>query len=71
MPKTAALRAAVFKIFGKNRWGGGENLPPPSNARVKENENFACSCRSFMTSYYSIRGLKERRSTLKGRAIEF
>ena len=26
MPNLAALRAAIFKLFAKNRWG--QNLPP-------------------------------------------
>ena len=25
----AALRAAIFKLFAQNRWGVGQNLPPP------------------------------------------
>ena len=33
MPKTAVLRAAVFEIFAKNRWGG--RILPPSSARNK------------------------------------
>ena len=33
MPILAALRAAVFKLFAKNRWGG-QNLPTPSSTRV-------------------------------------
>ena len=32
MPNLAALRAAVLKLFAKNRWG--HNMPP-SSARVK------------------------------------
>ena len=31
MPNLVVLRAAVFKLFAKNRWG--QNLPP-SSARV-------------------------------------
>ena len=33
MPNLAALRAVVFKLFAKNRWGG-QNMPLPSSARV-------------------------------------
>ena len=37
MPNFAALRAAVFSLFKKNRRGGGGNQPPPpGRARVKE-----------------------------------
>ena len=38
MPKTAALRAAVFEISGKNRWwwgGGAESAPTPCRVRVR------------------------------------
>ena len=36
MPNLAALRATVFKLFAKNRWG--HNMPP-SSARVKPFSN--------------------------------
>ena len=35
MPNLAALRAAVFLLSAKNRWGGGTYVPPPGRARVK------------------------------------
>ena len=36
MPKTAALRTAVFGHRRKNRRGRGVQTPPPTRARVKE-----------------------------------
>ena len=36
MPKTAALRAAVFKLFTKNLMGGCSNTPPPAGRGLKE-----------------------------------
>ena len=35
MPKTAALRAAVFQLSAKNLRGGGCSNTPPGSARVK------------------------------------
>ena len=35
MPNLAALRAAIFLLFSKNRWGA-HMCPPPGRARVKE-----------------------------------
>ena len=37
MPNLAALRAAVFLLSAKNRWGG-TYVPPPGRARVKISE---------------------------------
>ena len=34
MPNLAALRAAVFTLFGKKPQGGGNIRPPPDGARV-------------------------------------
>ena len=36
MPNLAALRAAIFLLSAKNRWGGGTYVPPPGRARAKE-----------------------------------
>ena len=42
VPKTAALRAAVFEISAKNRRGGCSNTPPPGPARVNTIPPLCC-----------------------------
>ena len=44
MPKTAALRAAVFKLFTKNLMGGGVQTHPPSGARVNASKTEMIMC---------------------------
>ena len=38
MPNLAALRAAIFLLSAKNRWGGGHICAPPGRARVKRTQ---------------------------------
>ena len=45
MPNLAALRAAIFLLSAKNRWGGGTYVPPPGRARVISD---------FNAEYFSI-----------------
>ena len=39
MPNLAALRAAIFLLSAKNRWGG-TYVPPPGRARVKAKNTY-------------------------------
>ena len=41
MPNLAALRAAIFLLSAKNRWGG-HICAPPGRARVNEHLNEPC-----------------------------
>ena len=51
MPNLAALRAAVFKLFAKNRWG--HNMPP-SSARVKRPSNHVIGLACKLSYEYAV-----------------
>ena len=54
MPNLAALRAAIFLLSAKNRWGGGTYVPPPPG-RARVNHLFQLLWVPVLVSTYNGR----------------
>ena len=67
MPKTAALRAAVVKLFTKNLMGGCSNTPPPAGRGLRPREVVA---ERHVEGYALSGALQPQGAALLGQAVK-